>query len=351
MNGLAVITPRTNTDARRSNVPTGETFASSTDAGADAVRSRGSSELAAALRPNPSRPPRGPSPPPPPPLPRPPPRSRPAPRPPPSPPTPLPGPPRHAFVAIFPPLAFFSRARASGVVAALARAAAPARPLAADATGAPHSCRCDPAATGAAPGEPRSPAGVNTDARVRRWRKTASPTRDANVRHAGRRRASIAADLCTTSTSGGLGAAGSVASSRSWHPPAEDRRLVFGPRLRAPLHSTLLGWFCQRKSSESAREMTSSGSPSWSKVTSGGSGGARDGNATNVRRSTSSAYSGGSSARRSSGGSRPEDAQRSRTADSRLTTRAYAHRSTEGTFAGRWPTGGAMIPPPSRVWN
>ena len=37
---------------------------------------------------------------------------------------------------------------------------------------------------------------------MRRWRKTASPTRDANVRHAGRRRASIAADLCTTSTSG-----------------------------------------------------------------------------------------------------------------------------------------------------
>ena len=343
MNGLAVITPRTNTDARRSNLPTGETFASSTNAGADATRPRGSSELAAALRPNPSRPPGLPSPPPPRPLPRRPPRTAPS--------SPPPRPPRAAFVAIFPPLGFKSRARASWVVAALARAAAPARPLAADATGAPHSCRCEPAATGASPDEPRSPRGVNTDARVRRWRKTASPTRDANVRHAGRRRASIAADLCTTSTSGGLGAAGSVAWSRSWHPPAEDRRLVFGPRRRAPLHSTLFGWFCQRKSSESAREMTSSGSPSSWKVTSGGSGGAREGNATNVRRSSVSAYSGGSSARRSSGGSRLEDTQRSRIAASRLTTREYAHRSTEGTFAGRWPTGVAMIPPPSRVWN
>ena len=39
------------------------------------------------------------------------------------------------------------------------------------------------------------------------------------------------------------------------------------------------------------------------------------------------------------GGSRLEDTQRSRIAASRLTTREYAHRSTEGTFAGRWPTG------------
>ena len=84
---------------------------------------------------------------------------------------------------------------------AAATAARAARILATPETGAPHSWTWHPPPPPPAP--TTASAGANTDAFVRRWKKTSSPARAAKTRQGGRRSASSAADRRITSTSRG----------------------------------------------------------------------------------------------------------------------------------------------------